>query len=312
MKRILVTGGMGMLGFNICKVLSRDKNNEVVGTYNKKLSSFKDLPCNFKNVDLTNKEECLMATENIDEIYMCASKSYGAKLMNSNPKLLVTENIIMNTQLLDAAVENGVKKILYVSSSTVYPVVKYPVAENEDTGSLYPLYEGVGGMKRYSESLIKFYSKHYGIQFVIVRPANMYGPHDKFDDEYSHVIPALIKRACQKEDPFIVWGTGKNIRDFIYVEDAAELMVELMNTYCDNRIINIGSGEGIELIELVKAICAAAGYSPEIRCDISKPDAIPYRVLNTSQQNNMFQNYELTSMFSGIKKTMRWYDDNKR
>jgi GDP-L-fucose synthase len=141
----------------------------------------------------------------------------------------------------------------------------------------------------------------------ILRPTNIYGPFDKFDDEKSHVLPALIKRALKKENPFVVWGDGSAIRDFIYVDDFVEDLLNVLDNYCVGEPLNIGSGEETSVREAVAVILDVCGHPVVPQYDKTKPTAIPYRMLNLKKFESLFGKQPRTPFKEGIKKTVAWY-----
>jgi GDP-L-fucose synthase len=162
-------------------------------------------------------------------------------------------------------------------------------------------------MKRYIEQLARFYYVRHGLKIGIVRPTNIYGPYDKFDDDKSHVLPALIKRALNKENPYVVWGDGYAVRDFIYVEDVVDDLLDVLQRYCTCDPINIGSGLSITISDAVTVILEVCGHHVTPQYDITKPSAIPYRMLNTTKFEAIFGKKPRTEFWVGIEKTVQWY-----
>ena len=171
--------------------------------------------------DLTSLDVCKDLIQGYDTIVHCAANTSGAHVMQNSPLSHVTPNIIMNANLMESCYLNGVKKFIFMSSSVVYPYTgNIPNNEEEFTyGDIYEKYHAVGWMKRYTEKLCEMYSKHLDpkMECVVVRPSNIYGPGDKFD-ERSHVLPATIMKVVDRENPIVVWGNGEDVRDFIYLK----------------------------------------------------------------------------------------------
>ncbi|MBI2632401.1 NAD-dependent epimerase/dehydratase family protein [Candidatus Pacearchaeota archaeon] len=296
-KRVLVTGASGLIGSHLLIALQKTGALIRASIHDKPAQvTYQDVE--YIKGDLIRKEDCKRVVKDMDYVFHCAAQSFGAKIMKEDPKCLVTPNIIMNANLLDSSSEEGVKKFLFISSNTVYPVLDRPVKENDANGDFFELYVGVATVKYFTEKLCEFYSKKYPMKCIVVRPANFYGEYDKFG-EGSHVIPALIQRALKKEDPFIVWGTGENIKDFMYAGDVAEYMLNCLEMGISP--INIGSGKGYLVKEIVQTILELTNFKGRVEYDPTKPDAIKYRVLESKFKEN-------TSLREGLKKTIDWYN----
>ena len=303
-KRILVTGGSGLLGTHLVRVLS-ESGAIVRSVFHERDPQERLDSVEYVQYDLRNYDDCRKATNGMDYVFHCAAKSLGAKVIKEDPKSLVTHNILINSNLLDASVDSGVKRFLFVSSNVVYPVLDHSVKEEDATGEFFEFYKGPAIMKYFTEKLCDFYSSRYLMKCIVVRPANYFGPYDKIG-EGSHVIPALIERALSKEDPFVVWGTGENVKDLIYVEDVALGIKEAMKR--DTTPVNIGSGKGYKVKEIVKIILElTSNQDRKIYFDSSKPDAIMYRVLDTRKSGFIPQ----TDLREAIKKTIEWHKSRK-
>ncbi|OGQ61265.1 MAG: hypothetical protein A3G92_07580 [Deltaproteobacteria bacterium RIFCSPLOWO2_12_FULL_38_8] len=223
----------------------------------------------------------------------------------------IIDNLKININLLEACYINKVEKVIFISSSTVYQQANYPICEDElDLNKPpYDCYRDVGWLNRYVEQLCKYYFKDHGMKIGIVRPTNLYGPYDKFDDERSHILPALIKRALRKENPFVVWGDGEVIRDFVYVDDFIDDLFGIFEKKCDCDPINIGSNKATTVkaaANIILNLCGHDSVTPQF--DLSKPTAIPYRMLNVDKLAMTFGNRKRTSLEEGLSKTIRWYE----
>lgn len=305
-KNILVAGGTGLVGANLAQRLSEEGAN-IMATYFSRdaLSS----AGHYRRFDFTELDQCLEATRDMDYVFICAAQTFGAKIMKENPTALVVPNLRINSGLLEACRINKVERVVFISSSTVYQEAFYPIREDElDLNQQpYELYLGVGWMKRYIEQLAKFYYIRHGLKIGIVRPTNIYGPHDKFDDDKSHVLPALIKRALERENPYIVWGDGYTVRDFIFVEDFIDDLLDILRRYCVCDPINLSSGSSITIRDAVAAILEVCNHRVTPQFDETKPNAIPYRMLSTVKFNSIFGHKQRTPFRKGIEKTVEWY-----
>ena len=173
--------------------------------------------------------------------------------------------------------------------------------------SPYELYQSVGWKNRYLEQLTRAYYEEYGLQIGIIRTANIYGPYDSFDDQVSHVIPALIKRALCKENPFVVWGDGCTVRDFVYVEDLVEGVLMVLNENCTADPINISNGTPVSIKDLVDVVLDICDHHVFPQYDPDMPSAVPYRVLDNTKADALLGRIEKTSLREGIRRTVEWY-----
>jgi nucleoside-diphosphate-sugar epimerase len=309
-KSVLVAGGTGLVGVNLVKK-AYSMGANVTGTFfSREPHALREV---YTRCDFTKFDECLAATKEKDYVILCAAQSFGAKVMKENPSALILPNLNISIGLLEACRRNGVERVVVISSSTVYQEAYHPIGEDElDLNALpYSLYEGVGGLNRYVEQAARFYARNYNMKIGIVRAANIFGPFDKFDTEKSNVLPGLIMRAVRKEDPFIVWGNGHVVRDFIYVDDFIEAVLQILESYCIGDPVNIGSGEGITVREAVRTILEVCDHPVVPLFDSGKPSAIPYRVLNTNKFRSLFGEGKSTSFKEGIERTVEWYVKKK-
>lgn len=234
--KVLVAGGAGFVGVNLIKRLS-ELGAEVTATLHKKPVVIDDGRIKYIRCDLTKREDCRRAVEGADYVFMCAANTSGAAVMEKTPLVHVTPNVVMNTLMLEAAYKAGVQNFLFISSNTVYPATDHPVKEDEMVpGQMFEKYFCVGWMKQFTEILCKMYAEKIKntMKTVVVRPANIYGPHDDFVWETSHVLPALIRKVVERHDPIEVWGDGNDIKDFIYIDDFVEgvlLAIEKIQTF---------------------------------------------------------------------------------
>ncbi len=313
-KKILVTGGAGFVGTNlILKLLSLKA--QIRTTIYKKPPQIKDQRVEFIKADLTKAANCHKVLKDIDYVFMCAANSSGAAVIEKNPLMHVTPNIIMNSLMLEAAYLRGIKKFLFISSSTVYPPVDYPVKETDVTGEVFDKYFAVGWMKRYSEILCQIYATKITNPMitVVVRPANVYGPYDDFEWKSSHVIPALTRKVVERHNPIEVWGDGNDIKDLIYVEDFVEGMLLAMAKLEHFDPINIGTGKSVTIRQILQYILKADNYHhAKIVFDKTKPTMIPKRLINVTKAKKLLRFQAKTPILTGIEKTIRWYRLNNK
>jgi GDP-L-fucose synthase len=306
-KKILVAGGNGLIGSHTVQALL-DRGAQVRATVHSKPPVVKDDRIDYLSCDLTKREECAAAVAGMDYVILCAANTSGAAMITQKPIVHITTNLLINSQVLEAACLGGVERLLFVSSTTVYPAVTYPVKEEEGfKGEPHSSYMGVGWMKRYIEKLAEFYHERYDLKIALIRPTNIYGPYDKFDFATSHVLPALIRRAVEQQNPFEVWGDGSAVRDFIYVSDLVEALLLALEKNATGKPINIGSGRAVTIKEAVELILELTGNRAEIKYDPTKPTTIPFRMVDLTQQREVLGFQPKVSFEEGLQRTIAWY-----
>ncbi len=307
-RRVLVTGASGLIGSHAVEELRR-RGAQVVGTLHSSRPVIEDSGIEYRRVDLSRKEDCATAVQGCEMAIIAAANTSGALMMRDNPVVHITENLLINAQLLEAAWRAGVERVLFVSSSTVYPLLDHPRKEEEAfLGDPHPTYMGVGWMKRYIEKLCAFYTQKFGMKCSIVRPTNVYGPRDKFDFKTSHVLPALIRRAVEGADPFEVWGDGTAVRDFIYVTDMTEALLRALETQANAEGINVGSGEAVTIRESVELILKLTGRTGvRVVFDASKPTTIQKQSVDISKARALLGFQPKVSFEEGMGRTIEWY-----
>jgi len=308
-KNILITGASGFIGSNLIKKLLKKKQCNIYATIHINNPKIKNIKINYQKVDLKNINHCLKITKNIDYVFMCAANSSGAKVIQENPLAHFSPNIIMNTNMLEASHKNNVKKFIFISSSTVYPLTNYPVSEKDAKFIFFEKYYIVAWMKRFSEIMCNIYKDKIKnpMRTLIIRPGNLYGVYDKFNNEESKVIPALIRKVIEKKNPIEVWGDGKDLKDFLYIEDFIEALIKVSFNNKDVGIINIASGRTITVKSILKKILKIEKLRSKIYFDNSKPVLIPRRSINISKLKTMFKFKQKTGLELGLKKTIQWY-----
>lgn len=267
-----------------------------------------------KELDLLNVQEVyrFFNEEKPDYVFLAAAKVGGIVANDSYPAEFLYQNLTIELNVIDAAYKAGVKKLLFLGSSCIYPrECPQPIKEEylltgplEKTNEWYAIAK-IAGLK-----LCQAYNKQYGTRFISCMPTNLYGPRDNFNLHTSHVLPALLSKiltAKNKNKPVcIIWGTGTPRREFLYVEDLADACVFLMNNYNDDLPINVGVGKDISIKELAFLIKEIVGYEGTLVFDTSKPDGTPRKLLNVDRLNNLGWKAQ-TKLKDGIHKTLDWY-----
>ncbi len=311
-KNILVTGGSGFIGTNILSKLASTKLN-IKSTYFNKKPNIISKNIEYLKVDLTDRSNCKQVYQDIDCVLMAAAVSSGAKIIESNPLIHLNDNILMNTIALEESYKQKVKKFIFISSNTVYPLTENSVIEEDARYDFYKSYHIVAWMKRFTEVMCDMYSTklNQSMNTLIIRPGNLYGPHDKFDWEKSKVVPALIRKIIENDEQINVWGDGKDIKDFLYIDDFVDALFELILNYKNTDIFNIASGVPItinEIIDILKKILNKNNL--RVNHDKTKPSMIPIRKINIRKITNKINWSPKIPMDEGLKKTIIWYKDH--
>ena len=314
-KKVLIAGAAGFLGTNVLKKFQELGADIRAVTHKNPLQ----IPANDAEVveaDLTRREDCARVCEGMEDVIMTAASTAGAGIMDKNPLMLVTPNVVMNTLMLEAAYAAGVKKFVFISSNTVYPPFDYPVKEEEMmSGPPFEKYYPIAWMKRFGEILCETYATKLKqpMMTIVLRPANMYGPYDDFAWETSHMVPALIRKVVERMSPLEVWGDGTEIKDLIYVEDFVDGLIAALATLGSYQPLNIGTGIPVSVKDVLYTALAAEGYgNAKVVYNTSKPTMIGKRMLDVSKAKKLLEFEATTSLRDGIAKTMAWYKATRR
>ena len=307
-KTVLVTGGTGFVGGWFVEQLLECGAKVRVPLHNRP-PRIENKKIDYVEADLTDQEYHNRVCEGIDYAFHAAGAVSAAGItVASNPMSPITENLNLTARFLQAAWTMKVKRVLVFSSSTGYPEFDRPVTEDDFwSGPTHAAYFGYGWMRRYVERLAEFVHERSDTKVAICRPTAIYGEHDDFDPKTSHVIPALIRRAVEKETPFVVWGTGDEIRDFLYIEDMVRGCLMLLEKNPDADPVNLGYGQPITIRKLVQVVLKACHYEDaEVIFDSTKPTTIPVRMVDTSKAKELLGFERSVSLEDGMKKTVDW------
>ncbi len=313
-KKVLVTGGTGFIGSHLVeKLLDAGAQVRVLD----RMSSGKirhigylENSVEFIKGDCSNSDDAVRACKGIDVVMNLAAKVGGIEYNMSHQADMLAENMAISSTMIASAQKAGVDRYLVVSSACVYPHdAKIPTPESEGMRSEpEPTNSGYGWAKRFSEIEGQLYSKQYGMKVAIARPYNAYGPRDDFNPATSHVIPALIRRVMSNEDPVIVWGSGKQSRAFLYVEDFAKGLMLMIEKYTNADPVNIGSDEEVTIKDLIEMIVSLSGKKKTIMYDTSKPDGSPRRNSDNTKAQVCTGFSASTPLRVGLQKTIEWYN----
>ena len=302
-KRIWVAGHRGMVGAAIVRRLELE-NCEI-------------LIAKREEVDLTRQSEVetWMQINKPDAIFIAAAKVGGIVANDTLPAEFLYENMMIEANVIHAAHQCDVGRILFLGSSCIYPrMAEQPMKEEALlTGPLEPTNEWYAIAKIAGIKLCQAYRKQYGRHYISAQPTNLYGPYDNFHLEHSHVIPALILKAHNAKiagDPKMeVWGSGKPYREFLYVDDLADALAFLMQHYDDAMHINVGTGEEVTIGDLAKTVINAVGYKGELVFDTSRPDGTPRKLMDSSRLLGLGWRPKI-GLEEGLKLAYQWYLEN--
>ncbi len=247
---------------------------------------------------------------------LAAAKVGGIKANNDLPVEFLVENLQMQNNVIRAAYESGVRKLLFLGSSCIYPKhAPQPIPETALlSGPLEPTNEAYAIAKIAGIKLCQAYAREYRANFISAMPTNLYGPNDNFDLESSHVLPALLRKAhmakAKGRQEFVVWGSGEPRREFLHVDDLAAACLFLLEKYDSPEIINVGCGQDISIRELAELICEVVGFKGDLAWDTTKPDGTPRKLLDVSKIHALGWQHRI-GFRDGIARTYEWFLENE-
>jgi GDP-L-fucose synthase len=314
MKNVFVAGHRGMVGSAIVRQLAKQEDVRLI------LRSRNEL-------NLSNQADvaAFFSEEKIDEVYLAAAKVGGIVANNTYPADFIYENLMIQCNIINGAHLANVNKLLFLGSSCIYPkMAKQPMAEQALlTGTLEPTNEPYAIAKIAGIKLCESYNRQHGRDYRSVMPTNLYGPHDNFHPENSHVIPALLRRfheaKLNKDASVTAWGSGKPMREFLHVDDMASASIHVMNLaktiYDENTEamlshINVGTGVDCTIRELVETVAKVTGFEGTIEFDSSKPDGAPRKLMNVERLRALGWEYSY-SLEEGLKDAYQWFIKNQ-
>ncbi len=304
-KKCVVTGGTGLIGRQIVKILCDAGAKVAIVSLDQGI--IVDERAKHYCVDLSNFEKCKNMTVCVDYVFHIAGIKGSVKVTKCNPASFFVPLLMMNTNILEACRINKVEKIVYTSSIGAYSSAEI-FKENENLDG-EPMDMFPGWSKRMAEKQIEAYGIQYGLKnFSIVRICNCFGIGDNFDPENAMVIPTLMQRIYNRENPVKIWGDGSAIRDFAYSKDIAEGIIQALYYGTDGKFVNLGSGAGVSIKELVETLRSFLNFNYEF--DISKPSGFPKRVMDISLAKAKINYNPTTSLYDGLKETWEWFVEN--
>jgi len=310
-KRLLVTGGSGFVGTHFVRALL-EQGARVRVPIHRRPMVVQDPRIEPVQADLSRMDDCRAVCEGVDYAIHAAGSVAAAGVSVDTAIASITTNLVLTAQLMQAASETGVQRFLVFSSSTGYPAAGHPVKEEEMwSGPPHPSYFGYGWMRRYLERMAEFVASKSSMGIALVRPTAIYGRHDNFDAQTSHVIPALIRRAVAGEDPFEVWGTGNEVRDFLHVTDLVRGGLLLLEKHAVCDPVNLGCGRTVTISEVVRSILKAARHeNARVVFNPSMPTAIPVRRVDISKARKLLGFEPSVSLDDGLADAVKWYREN--
>ena len=304
--KVFVAGHKGLVGSAIVRNLEK--------------KSYKDVYwISRDNCDLRNKErvDAYFEQAKPEYVFLAAAKVGGILANRDHPAEFIYDNLMIQTNIIDAAYRNGVKKLVFLGSSCIYPkMAKQPITEDELlAGHLETSNDAYAIAKIAGIRMCRAYRQQYGFNAISLMPTNLYGPNDNFDHNSSHVLPALISKfhgSLEKSKHWVVklWGDGSPKREFLHVDDLAEACYTCMQDYEGEEHINVGTGEDVTIKELAETIVDVVGYKNDYEWDTSKPNGTPRKVLNVDKIKSLGWEPKI-SLKEGIKSTYEWYKENE-
>ncbi|SER14899.1 GDP-L-fucose synthase [Amphritea atlantica] len=310
MTKVFVAGHNGMVGSAICRQLAADDSVEVITASRQAL-------------DLLSQSDVarFFDEHKFDQVYLAAAKVGGIWANNEYPAEFIYQNLTIQNNVIHSAYQSGVKKLLFLGSSCIYPkLAEQPMQESALlTGVLEPTNEPYAIAKIAGIKMCESYNRQYGVDYRSVMPTNLYGENDNFHPENSHVIPALMRRFHEAklagDAEVVVWGTGKPMREFLHVDDMAAASVFVMNadveTYQANTEtmlshLNVGTGEDCTIAEMALTMAEVVGFEGEVVFDSTKPDGTPRKLMDVSKLNALGWKHSI-SLKEGLTMTYEWF-----
>lgn len=303
-RRIFVAGHRGMVGSAICRQLA-DEPVEVVTRAR-------------QDLDLTDQAavHAFFRETPVDAVILAAARVGGILANSERPVDFLYDNLQIQNNVIHAAAEAGVARLLFLGSSCIYPKhAEQPIREDAlMTAPLEPTNQWYAVAKIAGVYLCQAYRQQHGLSYISAMPTNLYGPNDNFDLKTSHVLPALIRKFVEARDAghgeVELWGSGTPLREFMHVDDLADALVFLLDAYDGAEPINAGSGQEISIGDLARLIARETGYNGTVRLDPDKPDGTPRKLMDSSRLTALGWSPKI-SLEEGIRSTIRWFEDNR-
>ena len=304
--RIFVAGHRGLVGSAICRNLKENGYDNISSS-----------PSDHWDLRIRHDVDTFFRIHNPEYVFLAAAKVGGIGGNSTYPADFIYDNLMIQTNVIDAAYRNKVKKLLFLGSSCIYPkMAEQPITEDAlMTGLLEPTNDSYATAKIAGIKMCQAYRQQYGFNAISLMPTNLYGPNDNFDINNGHVLPSLIAKfhgSLEKSEHWVVklWGDGSPKREFLHVDDLAEACVKCMQDYNDPEPINVGTGEDVTIKELAETVVDVVGYKNHYEWDTSKPNGTPRKVMNVDKMKSLGWEPKI-SLREGIESTYKWYLENK-
>jgi len=302
--KILIAGANGLVGSAIVRNLLKNGYRNLIAATR-------------KEVDFTNQLDTQLYIQEVEPeyVFLAAAKVGGIMANSTYPADFIYQNLMIQSNVIEASYKNRVKKLLFLGSSCIYP--KHPtIPITEDqlmSGPLEPTNDAYAIAKIAGIKMCQSYRQQYGFDAIALQPTNLYGPNDNFNAESSHVIPGIMRRMNEAklngDSEFWCWGDGSPLREFLFIEDMAEATVFCMQEYSEPEIINIGTGEDISIKELTETMSEVIGFKGEIKWDTSKPNGTPRKLMNVDKLKNLGFKHQY-DLREGLELTYNWFLGN--
>lgn len=312
-RKVLICGATGFIGRNIAETFVARPDLEVVGVYNRR-PAFACPGLAWVQADLSRPEDVARCVADVDLIVQAAATTSGSKDIVTRPYIHVTDNAVMNSLLFRAAHDAGVKHVVFFSCTVMYPTSERALDESafDANAPIHPRYFGVGWTKVYIEKMCEFYAGLGRTRYTAIRHSNIYGPHDKFDLEHSHVFGATVTKTMTAEGGrVVVWGTGEEARDLLYVDDLVDFVARAIERQTvPFALYNAGYGEAVSIRRLVERIAAASGRDLAIEHDLSQPTIPTSLFLDCAKARRELGWERRVTLDEGIARTLDWWRAN--
>tara|TARA_S200000501_G_scaffold319030_1_gene313146 strand:+ start:343 stop:1248 length:906 start_codon:yes stop_codon:yes gene_type:complete len=294
--KFYVAGNTGLVGSAIVRMLKKKMFYNIISS-----------PSSHWDLTVQSRVDQFFRLNQPEYVFLAAAKVGGIGANSTSPAHFIYDNLMIQTNIIDAAYRYGAKKLIFLGSSCIYPkFANQPIKEEElMTGALEPSNDAYATAKIAGIKMCQAYRQQYGFDAISVMPTNLYGPNDNYDLENSHVLPAMIRKFHEAKDKVTLWGDGSAMREFLHVDDLAEALHLLMNKYSEASPINVGTGEDVTIKELAETVGSVVG-NKEIEWDKSKPNGTPRKVLDVSKIKSMGWKPTI-SLRDGIESTYQNY-----
>ncbi|OJV12015.1 MAG: hypothetical protein BGO27_00290 [Alphaproteobacteria bacterium 33-17] len=312
MQKLLVLGATGFIGRNMLEYFAAQNKYDVHAVYNKR-PSFDIANVTWHKANLCEASDINNVLDGVDIIVQAAATTSGSKDIVTRPFIHVTDNAVMNSLLFRSAMEKGVKHVIFFSCTVMYQSSDIALKESDFDASkpLHPRYFGVGNTKLYIEKMAEFFASISDTKYTVIRHSNIYGAHDKYDFERSHVFGATISKVMLADEKVVVWGSGEEERDLLHIDDLTNFVdMAINNQESKYALYNCGLGKAVSIKDLVHKIVNYSGKKLKIEHDLSQPTIKTSLFLDCSKAKEELGWEPKVNLDEGIKDTLSWWKEN--